>query len=246
VILLTIFILKISKCLTRKFGICASISTGTQQQHGNFYEFRTYSVKPAKMTDFIKLTTENIHLRTAHSELLGYWTVEIGGLNQVFHIWKYDSYAQRAAVRTALAQNQEWQGKYISRMLPMLDKQHNEVTYLVPWCQIGKPPKKGTYELVTFQMKPGGPSVWGPSFEAAVNTHANAGYATLIGIFHSEYGFLNQVHALWQYESPDNRATGRHRIHEDARVVAAVRQSVSYLMSQENKLLIPTSFSPLK
>lgn len=67
----------------------ACMSTGPQQQHGTFYEFRTYRILPEKNAAFLKLTNEKIHLRTAHSELLGYWSVEYGGLNQVFHIWKY-------------------------------------------------------------------------------------------------------------------------------------------------------------
>ncbi|KAJ8371669.1 hypothetical protein AAFF_G00303450 [Aldrovandia affinis] len=61
-----------------------------QQQHATFYEFRTYCVRPEQNAAFLALTNAQIHLRTAHSELLGYWSVEYGALNQVFHIWKYD------------------------------------------------------------------------------------------------------------------------------------------------------------
>lgn len=67
----------------------ASISTGPRQKNGTFYEFRTYFIQPHLNSAFLKLTNEKIALRTACSELLGYWTVEYGGLNQVFHIWKY-------------------------------------------------------------------------------------------------------------------------------------------------------------
>merc|ERR1712130_478116 len=34
------------------------------------------------------LSKEKFHLRTEHSKLLGYWTVELGGLNQVTHLWE--------------------------------------------------------------------------------------------------------------------------------------------------------------
>lgn len=76
-------------CFTFAMQPTASISTGPQQQNGNFYEFRTYYIQPHLNAAFLKLTNEKIHLRTAHSELVGYWSVEYGGLNQVFHIWKY-------------------------------------------------------------------------------------------------------------------------------------------------------------
>lgn len=42
------------------------------------------------MNEFLENVKKNIHLRTARSELVGYWSVEFGGrLNKVFHIWKY-------------------------------------------------------------------------------------------------------------------------------------------------------------
>lgn len=41
-------------------------------------------------------------------------------------------------------------------------------------------------------MKPGGPALWGDAFERAVNAHENQDYATLIGVFHTEYGTLNR------------------------------------------------------
>ncbi len=28
-------------------------------------------------------------LRTAHSKLIGYWSTDLGGVNEVVHIWEY-------------------------------------------------------------------------------------------------------------------------------------------------------------
>lgn len=222
------------------------LSTGPQQKHGTFYEFRTYCIRPDLNAAFLKLTNEKIHLRTAHSELIGYWSVEYGGLNKVFHIWKYDSYSQRAGVRAALVQDPSWISEYISKAIPMLTSQDNEVTYLVPWSQLQRPPQQGgVYELVSYQMHPGGPAVWGDDFQAAITSHDAPGYGKLMGVFHNECGLLNRVHALWWFESADQRAELRHKAHADARVVAAVRSCVVHLDSQENKLMFPCSFSPL-
>uniref|UniRef100_A0A665U0S4 Nipsnap homolog 3A (C. elegans) n=1 Tax=Echeneis naucrates TaxID=173247 RepID=A0A665U0S4_ECHNA len=115
------------------------VSTRPQQDDQTFYEFRTYNIRPDQTAAFLKLTNEKIHLRTAHSQLIGYWNVEFGGLNQVFHIWKYDSYSQRAAVRAALAQDPCWISEYISKAIPMLNSQDNEVNYMVPWTQLQSP-----------------------------------------------------------------------------------------------------------
>ncbi|XP_029688045.1 protein NipSnap homolog 3A-like isoform X2 [Takifugu rubripes] len=223
------------------------LSSGPQQKDTTFYEFRTYCIRPEQNATFLKLTNEKIHLRTAHSELIGYWSVEYGGLNKVFHIWRYDSYSQRAAVRAALAQDPSWLAQYISMALPMLSSQDNEVTYLVPWTHLQKPPKEGgVYELVSFQMCPGGPAVWGKDFQAAISAHDAPGYGKVLGVFHNEFGPLNRVHALWWFESADRRAELRHKAHADPRVVAAVRNSSSHLVSQENRLMFPCHFSPLK
>ncbi|XP_054842964.1 protein NipSnap homolog 3B-like isoform X2 [Eublepharis macularius] len=158
---------------------------------------------------------------------------------------KKDNFAHRAAVRKALAKDKEWQ-ETLSAILPLLKTQDMEIAYLVPWCELGTPPKEGVYELITYQQKPGGPALWGRAFKAAIDAHVSKNYAKLIGVFHTEYGSLNTVHVLWWHENPDSRAAGRHLAHEDARVVAAVRESVQFLESQRNVLLVPAPFSPLK
>lgn len=213
-------------------------SSGPPQQQGTFYEFRTYCIRPDKNASFLKLTNEKIHLRTAHSELVGYWTVEYGALNQVVHIWKYDGYSMRAGVRAALAQDPKWIEDYISVAMPMLTLQDNEVTSLAPWTPIHSPPKQGgVYELCSFHMRPGGPGVWEEAFRSA-----GPGSAHLVGVFHTEAGLLDTVHSLWWHDNADQRAAADR----DARLVTAVKQSGDLLVSQRNKLMFPCAFSPLK
>nr|XP_056704750.1 protein NipSnap homolog 3B-like [Euleptes europaea] len=224
---------------------CSLFATGPRQDAGTIFELRTYDIKPAKAKEFLELVSRNIHVRTAHSEMIGFWTAELGSMNKAFHIWKYDTFAHRVAVRKAVVSDKEWQEK-LSAILPLLKTQDMEIAYLVPWCKLGTPPEEGVYELVTYQQKPGGPALWGQSFKALIDAHVSTSYATLIGAFHTEYGLLNTVHVLWWHKSPDSRAAGRHRAHEDARVVVAVRESVQFLESQRNVLLTAAPFSPLK
>ncbi|XP_037092249.1 protein NipSnap homolog 3B-like isoform X2 [Pollicipes pollicipes] len=63
------------------------------------YELRTYSLRMDQMRHFLAGTETLFHLRTQHSPLIGYWTAELGGLNQVVHVWEYDDLSHRAAVR---------------------------------------------------------------------------------------------------------------------------------------------------
>ncbi|KAJ6669488.1 hypothetical protein lerEdw1_000036, partial [Lerista edwardsae] len=169
---------------------CSPFATGPRQNVGTIYELRTYDLKPARSKEFLELVNKNISVRMAHSEMIGFWMVELGSMNKAFHIWKFDNFNHRAGVRKALAQDTEWQDR-LSAILPLVYKQEMEIAYLVPWCQLGTPPKPGVYELVTYQMKPGGPALWGQSFRAVIEAHNSKGYAKLIGVFHTEYGVLN-------------------------------------------------------
>lgn len=42
-----------------------------------------------QVREYLDLTAKEFHLRTAHSKLVGFWTSEIGGLNEVVHLWEY-------------------------------------------------------------------------------------------------------------------------------------------------------------
>ena len=50
------------------------------------------------MGEFLALSKEKFHLRTNHSILLGYWTSELGGLNQVVHLWEYGEWFSTSVI----------------------------------------------------------------------------------------------------------------------------------------------------
>ena len=66
--------------------ICTSQASASSEK---VYELRTYCIQPASYVEFLKLSCENLHMRTAHSKLIGFWTSELGGLNEVLHLWEY-------------------------------------------------------------------------------------------------------------------------------------------------------------
>ena len=79
------------------------------------YEFRTYTLAPGKMPEYLK-AAETIG-RPARGNNYGvnhgYWTSEVGALNQIWHLWKYDSYEERTRLRAELQKNKDWTEKYI-------------------------------------------------------------------------------------------------------------------------------------
>ena len=73
----------------KSFSIMKMVNARHMSSKSKIYELRTYSIKPECMKPFLELTFEKFHLRTEVSKLHGYWTAELGGLNQVVHIWEY-------------------------------------------------------------------------------------------------------------------------------------------------------------
>ena len=71
---------------------------------------------PEHYPKYLQLSNELLHLRTAHSKLLGFWLTEIGGQNEAVHIWEYDSLTHRKAVRDALAKDKDWIEKYVNNV----------------------------------------------------------------------------------------------------------------------------------
>jgi hypothetical protein len=87
------------------------------------YEMRTYDVKPGMLNTYLKVFTEvGMPERKPHNNLVGFWFTEFGELNQVVHIWQYDSLAHRAALRAELMQNPRWAQEFLPIAMPMLDR----------------------------------------------------------------------------------------------------------------------------
>jgi hypothetical protein len=87
------------------------------------YEMRTYDVKPGMLNTYLKLFNDvGMPERKPHNNLVGFWFTEFGELNQVVHIWQYDSLAQRAQLRAELMQNPRWATDFLPIAMPMLDR----------------------------------------------------------------------------------------------------------------------------
>jgi len=68
----------------------------------------------------------------------------------------------------------------------------------------------------------------------------------LIGFFVSDIGPLNQVVHIWAYDSICDREERRARMAADPEWQEFLKINAGTFVAQENKILKPTSFSPLK
>ena len=74
-------------------------------------EQRTYTIKPLRTGDFLELYERAaLPLQKKYlGHLVGFFTSEIGPLNQVVHIWVYDSLADRETRRATMDADPAWQ-----------------------------------------------------------------------------------------------------------------------------------------
>ncbi|MFA6265055.1 MAG: NIPSNAP family protein [Pseudolabrys sp.] len=68
----------------------------------------------------------------------------------------------------------------------------------------------------------------------------------LIGYFTTEIGPLSQVVHLWAYADLEDRTRRRQQLAEDARWQAFVPKLSENIEQAENRILLPTDFSPLR
>ncbi len=209
------------------------------------HELRTYTIQPSKFKDFIAHTAKvGIKLRTKHSKVVGYWTTEIGELNQVVHLWEYENFDHRTRVRAALAKDKAWNTKYVSRSRPML--QHQESMVLVPadFWPFTPPSGNGIYELRSYRIQAGKVPEWLEHFKTGLP--ARVKYSKPVGVWSSELGELNRVVHLWPYESLEHRARVRKAFMADPLWKETVVKLQPLMQVMESKILVPTEFSPLK
>lgn len=69
---------------------------------------------------------------------------------------------------------------------------------------------------------------------------------TFLGYFTSEVGELNHVVALWSYESFEDRLERRAVMMADPRWLSYLDRVTDLIDIQQTRLLLPTSFSPIR
>lgn len=95
------------------------------------YEERTYSLQTGKTGTYLNLLeSEGLAIQKQFlGKLAGYFTTESGTLNQVVHIWAFESFEDRAQRRKNLWADPAW-NEYADRILPLITKMENR--FLIP------------------------------------------------------------------------------------------------------------------
>jgi hypothetical protein len=91
-------------------------------------DVRTYTLIPRQTTKYLEVFEKRaLPVAQRHGfELMGYYVSYIGALNQVVHLWRYDSLADMERKRTARDADPAW-GEFLSLTEGMVLVQENKV-----------------------------------------------------------------------------------------------------------------------
>ena len=101
-------------------------------------EQRTYTLHPGQHLKWLEIyENEGLEIqRPILGNLVGYFFTDIGPLNQIIHMWGYESLDDRAARRKKLFENENWKS-YIQKILPMILTQESKILVPAPFSPIG-------------------------------------------------------------------------------------------------------------
>lgn len=98
------------------------------------YELRTYDVVVGKMAQVIELykTQGWPALAKRPNRLVGYFTGDIGALNQLVHLWKFEDDADRREFWAGVFADPEFMA-FAAQLRPLLQSQQNKLLMRAPW-----------------------------------------------------------------------------------------------------------------
>jgi hypothetical protein len=210
------------------------------------YELRTYTLRPGSIGDMVKAAgTVARDIRGDNfGKLEGYWSTEIGPLNQVMHLWSYSDFAERARLRAELAKNSRWTGEYIPLIRPLMMRQ--EIRLLNAIRPPVAPASTGNiYELRNYRAKPAGAAKqWLDAFTAALP--AREKYSKIVALWQTEAPEPNEVCHLWAYPSLNARAEARGAATKDPVWQEFLGKAPAFLEEMHSTIMLPAPHSPLK
>jgi hypothetical protein len=211
----------------------------------NFARSKAYDLRDADVPvatgsapEVEKRFGEALTERVKVSPLGAFFHTELGPLNHIIHIWPYDDLQHRTRVRSQSIAN--WPPKIQEFIVEMESK----IVIAAPFCPAFTPRQHGSlYEIRTYTMLPGVARTvvqrWAERIEGRVKL------SPLAAAGHTELGPLNQWIHIWAYKD----AAERFRVRDEARATGAVlgrRKRRGMFIKQENMLVVPAPFSPLR
>ena len=203
------------------------------------YEVRTYNLKPGNVAQFEENFANALPHREKYSKLGAFWHTEIGPLNQVIHVWPYESVEERSKIRAKANQNPNWPPQNDPDMFINMETEiWNPAPFMRP---LGGDQALGNiYEMRIYTYRSGSMGEVIKRWSEAVPHREE--FSPMAAAMSSELGGLNKWMHVWPYKDLGERERIRAEAAKSPHWPPATRE---FLLSQENKMLVPASFSPM-
>lgn len=208
-------------------------------------ELRTYTLAPGTQAQYLKLSSEvGRKVRgDKYGKLEGFWSTEFGTLNQVVHLWTFESLNERERLRAELARNEEWIKGYIPQIRSMLLAQENKI--LSAALPLQPPADTGNvYELRWYRTQVGKAGEWLEHFKAVMPTREK--HMRRVGLWQTEIAQLNEVVHLWAFRDLNDRAAARGKLAQEPAWQAFLAKATPLLAHMQAVVLNPAPHSPMK
>jgi hypothetical protein len=209
------------------------------------YEFRTYTFAVGQAPKYLNLVRDvgkpvrGDNFGRNH----GYWSTELGPLNQVWHLWSFDSLDERARLRAELNKQERWVKEFIPNVRPLLQRQ--DIRLMNPVIEPRTPASEGNiYEIRIYRTKIGLAKQWTDLISEYLP--AREQYSKIVGLFYVEAPQPNEVLHIWAYKDLNARAEARGAAMEDPKWQEFLGKSGPMLEEMQSIALLPAPFSPLK
>lgn len=200
-------------------------------------ELRVDTLKPRTMPAVLEQMAGALSARTAFSALCGCWQVDVGTLNQLVHIWAYESLSQREEVAAKVEDLSRWPAAAGESIL----EQECRILAAAPFSPPLTPRKLGgVYELRIYRYEPGAIRHVIERWTEAMPEREK--HSPLIGAWYAETGALNEWVHLWAFRDAGERVRVRQAV-LDAGIWPPKGSPAPLTM--RNMQLIPVRFSPL-
>lgn len=203
------------------------------------YEVRTYTLKPGSTAQFEENFAKALPAREKYSKLAAFWHSEIGPLNQVIHVWPYESVDARNEIRAEASKDPDWPPANPPEMYVNME---SEIWSPAPWMRpLGGDQSLGNiYEMRTYTYQNGSMGEVVKRFGDAMPHREE--YSPLAAGMSTELGNLNKWLHIWPYKDLEDRLRVRKEASQNPHWPPDTHE---FLLKQESKIVVPSAFSPM-
>jgi len=205
------------------------------------YEVRTYDLHPRSLPEVIRRFGEGYGERKTLSEMAGFFYSEIGPLNQIVHIWPYEDLSERDRVRKESLSLKGWPpgiAEYIIRQT---------VEIYNPW-PISPVLEAGDfgpfYEFRSYLVTIGQMREYRSRWDTALPERAK--HSPVSVVMECDIGTASKIMHIWPYKTLDERTKVRKHVEDTGVWPPKGDPTLKILDLQENKIMLPASFSPMQ